>query len=341
MITMKAVALTQYLPISDPHSLMDVELPRPIAQGRDLLVKIQAVSVNPVDAKIRSPKPKVESSPKILGWDAAGIVENVGPEVRLFKPGEEVYYAGSVTRPGSNAEFQLVDERLVGRKPANLSFAEAAAMPLTQLTAWEALFERIGIDRMADNRGQSLLIIGGAGGVGSIAIQLAKLAGLTVIVTASRPETRAWAEKMGADQVIDHRQPLPGQLAALGHKEVDYIANFSNTDSYWAVMAELIRPQGRIVCIVENAHPVELGLLKSKSASFSWTFMFTRSMFQTPDMGEQGGILDDAAKLFEAGRLQTTLAETLSPINAANMRDAHAQIESGKTIGKLVIAEWP
>jgi len=341
MITMKAVALTQYLPISDPHSLMDVELPRPIAQGRDLLVKIQAVSVNPVDAKIRSPKPKVESSPKILGWDAAGIVENVGPEVRLFKPGEEVYYAGSVTRPGSNAEFQLVDERLVGRKPANLSFAEAAAMPLTLLTAWEALFERIGIDRMADNRGQSLLIIGGAGGVGSIAIQLAKLAGLTVIVTASRPETRAWAEKMGADQVIDHRQPLPGQLAALGHKEVDYIANFSNTDSYWAVMAELIRPQGRIVCIVENAHPVELGLLKSKSASFSWTFMFTRSMFQTPDMGEQGGILDDAAKLFEAGRLQTTLAETLSPINAANMRDAHAQIESGKTIGKLVIAEWP
>jgi len=341
MITMKAVALTQYLPISDPHSLMDVELPRPIAQGRDLLVKIQAVSVNPVDAKIRSPKPKVESSPKILGWDAAGIVENVGPEVRLFKPGEEVYYAGSVTRPGSNAEFQLVDERLVGRKPANLSFAEAAAMPLTLLTAWEALFERIGIDRMADNRGQSLLIIGGAGGVGSIAIQLAKLAGLTVIVTASRPETRAWAEKMGADQVIDHRQPLPGQLAALGHKEVDYIANFSNTDSYWAVMAELIRPQGRIVCIVENAHPVELGLLKSKSASFSWTFMFTRSMFQTPDMGEQGGILDDAAKLFEAGRLQTTLTETLSPINAANMRDAHAQIESGKTIGKLVIAEWP
>jgi len=340
MITMKAVALTQYLPISDPHSLMDVELPRPIAQGRDLLVKIQAVSVNPVDAKIRSPKPKVESSPKILGWDAAGIVENVGPEVRLFKPGEEVYYAGSVTRPGSNAEFQLVDERLVGRKPANLSFAEAAAMPLTLLTAWEALFERIGIDRMADNRGQSLLIIGGAGGVGSIAIQLAKLAGLTVIVTASRPETRAWAEKMGADQVIDHRQPLPGQLAALGHKEVDYIANFSNTDSYWAVMAELIRPQGRIVCIVENAHPVELGLLKSKSASFSWTFMFTRSMFQTPDMGEQGGILDDAAKLFEAGRLQTTLTETLSPINAANMRDAHAQIESGKTIGKLVIAEW-
>jgi len=340
MITMKAVALTQYLPISDPHSLMDVELPRPIAQGRDLLVKIQAVSVNPVDAKIRSPKPKVESSPKILGWDAAGIVENVGPEVRLFKPGEEVYYAGSVTRPGSNAEFQLVDERLVGRKPANLSFAEVAAMPLTLLTAWEALFERIGIDRMADNRGQSLLIIGGAGGVGSIAIQLAKLAGLTVIVTASRPETRAWAEKMGADQVIDHRQPLPGQLAALGHKEVDYIANFSNTDSYWAVMAELIRPQGRIVCIVENAHPVELGLLKSKSASFSWTFMFTRSMFQTPDMGEQGGILDDAAKLFEAGRLQTTLTETLSPINAANMRDAHAQIESGKTIGKLVIAEW-
>jgi zinc-binding alcohol dehydrogenase family protein len=337
---MKTVALTQYLPITDPHSLMDVELPLPTAQGRDLLVKIHAVSVNPVDTKIRSPKPKVEPAPKILGWDAAGVVENVGPEVRLFKPGDEVYYAGSVTRPGSNAEFQLVDERLAGRKPANLSFAEAAAMPLTLLTAWEALFERIGIDRLADNRGQSLLIIGGAGGVGSIAIQLAKLAGLTVIATASRPESRAWAEKMGADQVIDHRQPLPGQLAALGHQEVDYIANFSNTDSYWAVMAELIRPQGRIVCIVENAHPVEIGLLKSKSASFSWTFMFTRALFQTPDMGEQGGILDDAAKLFEVGRLQTTLTETLSPINAENMRQAHAQSESGKTIGKLVIAGW-
>jgi zinc-binding alcohol dehydrogenase family protein len=337
---MKTVALTQYLPITDPHSLMDVELPRPTAQGRDLLVKIHAVSVNPVDTKIRSPKPKVETSPKILGWDAAGVVESVGPEVLLFKPGDEVYYAGSVLRPGSNAEFQVVDERLVGSKPANLSFAQAAAIPLTLLTAWEALFVRAGIDRTGDNRGQSLLIIGGAGGVGSIAIQLAKLAGLTVIATASRPETQAWAKKMGADHVIDHSQPLPGQLAALGLKEVDYIANFNNTDTYWAVMAELIRPQGHIVCIVENARPIELGLLKSKSASFSWTFMFTRSMFQTPDMGEQGGILDDATELFEAGKLHTTLTETLSPINAENMRKAHAQSESGKTIGKLVIAGW-
>jgi len=337
---MKTVALTQYLPISDPHSLMDVELPRPTAQGRDLLVKIHAVSVNPVDCKVRSPKPKVESSPKILGWDAAGIVDSVGPEVRLFKAGDEVYYAGSITRPGSNAEFQLVDERLVGHKPKNLSFAEAAAMPLTLLTAWESLFVRIGIDRSADNHSKSLLIIGGAGGVGSIAIQLAKLAGLTVIATASRPETQVWVKKMGADQVIDHRQPLPGQIAALGHKEVDYIANFNNTDTYWAVMAELIRPQGHIVCIVENAKPIELGLLKSKSASFSWTFMFTRSMFQTPDMGEQGWILNEAAKLFEAGKVQTTLTETFSPINAASMRKAHAQSESGKTIGKLVVAGW-
>ena len=339
-IDMKAVALTHYLPIADPQSLADVELPKPTPSGHDILVRIEAVSVNPVDTKVRAPKAKVETEPRVLGWDAAGVVESAGSSVTKFKPGDEVYYAGDVTRSGSNAEFQLVDERIVGRKPRTLSFAQAAAMPLTTITAWEALFDRMSIDRAGTNRGQSLLIIGGAGGVGSIAIQLGKLAGLTVIATASRPETQEWVKKLGADHVIDHRQPLPPQLKELGHKEVDYIANFSNTDAYWAIMAEVIRPQGHIVSVVENSKPVEIGLLKSKSASFSWEFMFARAMYQTPDMDKQGILLNEAAALFDAGTLRTTLTETLSPINAANLRAAHAKSESGKTIGKTALAGW-
>jgi zinc-binding alcohol dehydrogenase family protein len=337
---MKAIALTRYLPISDPQSLFDVELPKPAPRSRDLLVRVEAISVNPVDTKIRAPKPKLETEPKVLGWDAAGVVESVGPGVTQFKPGDEVYYAGDVNRPGCNSEFQLVDERLAGRKPRKLSFAEAAAMPLTTITAWEALFERVDIDRAGKSRGKSLLIIGGAGGVGSIAIQLAKLAGLKVIATASRPETRKWVQSFGADEVIDHHQPLPAQLAALGHKEVDYIANFNNTDTYWAVMAEVIRPLGRIVGIVENSRPVEIGLLKSKSASFSWEFMFARALYQTPDMEKQGEILKEVSALIDAGTLRTTLTETLSPINAANLRKAHAALESGRTIGKIALAGW-
>jgi zinc-binding alcohol dehydrogenase family protein len=338
---MKAVALTQYLPINDPESLFDVELPKPEPVGRDLLVRVEAVSVNPVDTKVRAPKAKVETEPRVLGWDAAGVVEAVGPSASGFKVGDEVYYAGDVTRSGSNAEFQLVDERIVGHKPKSLTFSEAAALPLTAITAWEAFFERMNIDPNGRNRGQLMLIIGGAGGVGSIAIQLAKHAGLVVVTTASRPETRQWVAGLGADHVLDHRQPLPQQLAAHGFREVDFIANFSNTDSYWPVMAELIRPQGKIVCIVENSKPIELGLLKSKSATFAWEFMFTRAMFQTTDMAAQGKILDDVAALVDAKKLRTTLTETLSPINAANLRKAHAQLESGQTIGKLVLAGWP
>jgi zinc-binding alcohol dehydrogenase family protein len=339
-IGMKAVALTRYLPITDPQSLIDVELPKPEPSGRDLLARVEAVSVNPVDTKVRAPKPKLEPEPRVLGWDAAGVVESIGAGVTKFKAGDEVYYAGDITRPGSNAEFHLVDERIVGRKPRTLSFAEAAALPLTTITAWEALFERFGIERAGNNRGWSVLIIGGAGGVGSIAIQLGKLAGLTVIATASRPETRKWVQNLGADHVIDHRQPLPAQLTALGHKEVDFIANFSNTDAYWAVMAEVIRPQGHIISIVENLAPVELGLLKNKSVSFTWEFMFTRQMFQTPDMAEQGALLDEVSALVDAGTLRTTLTEILTPINAANLRTAHAMSESGKTIGKMALAGW-
>jgi zinc-binding alcohol dehydrogenase family protein len=337
---MKAVGLTRYLPISDPQSLLDVELPRPAPVGRDLLVRIEAISVNPVDTKVRAPKDKVEKSPRVLGWDAAGVVESVGDAVTTFKPGDGVYYSGDVTRSGSNVEFQLVDERIVGRKPKTLSFAEAAALPLTTITAWESLFERLGIELTGNNRGKTLLIIGGAGGVGSIAIQLGKLAGLTVIATASRPETVKWVLDLGADHAVDHRQPLPAQLAALGHKEVDFIANFANTDSYWTAMAEMIRPQGHIVGIVENAKPVEIGLLKSKSASFHWEFMFTRSMYQTPDMDRQGILLNEVAGLIDVGKLRATHSEALKPINAANLRAVHAKLESGTAIGKITLAGW-
>lgn len=337
---MKAVALTRYLPITDPESLFNVDLPKPQAAGRDLLVRVEAVSVNPVDTKVRAPKPDVEKTPRVLGWDAAGVVESVGPNVTSFRQGDDVFYAGDITRPGTNSEYHLVDGRIVGHKPSSLSFAEAAALPLTSITAWETLFERLGVDRDADNSDRTLLILGGAGGVGSIAIQLAKWSGLIVIATASRPETQDWVKGLGADHVVDHRQPLPPQLAAIGHKEVNFIANFNNTDAYWVVMAESIKPQGRIVSIVENDHPVEIGLLKSKSASFGWVFMFTRAMFQTADMAEQGKILDRIAQLVDAGIIRTTLTERLSPISASNMRAAHAKSESGRTIGKVAISGW-
>jgi zinc-binding alcohol dehydrogenase family protein len=341
MINMKAVALTHYLPISDTQSLFDTELPKPVPIGHDLLVRVEAVSVNPVDTKVRAPKAQVEKNPRVLGWDAAGVVEAIGPDVKRFKPGDEVYYAGDITRSGSNAEFQLVDERIVGHKPHTLSFAEAAAMPLTALTAWEALFDRLHIDRQGAHHEQSLFIIGGAGGVGSIAIQLARLAGLVVIASASRPETREWVTSLGAQHVVDHRQHLPTQLGALNFACVHFIANFNDTDIYWSIMAELIRPQGKIVSIVENKNPTDLGLLKSKSATFSWEFMFTRAMFQTPDMDAQGIILDEIATLIDAKKLRTTLTETLTPINAANLRQAHARLESGRNIGKLALAGWP
>ncbi len=337
---MQAVALTRYLPISDPQSLMDVDLPNPVAGDQDIVVRVEAISVNPVDTKVRAPKDKVEKEPRVLGWDAAGVVQEVGAKAKLFKPGDEVYYAGDITRPGSNSQFQAVDERIVGRKPTVLSFAEAAAFPLTSITAWESLFDRLGIAMDGDNTGKSILIIGGAGGVGSIAIQLAKLAGLVVFTTASRPESRKWVLELGADHVMDHGQPLPEQFRAQGQEGVDYIANFANTDTYWRAMAELIRPQGQIVSIVENAHPLDLNLLKSKSVAFVWEFMFTRSMFKTNDIAKQGELLNEIASLLEAGKLRSTHAETLSPINAANLRKVHARLESGRTIGKLVLEGW-
>jgi zinc-binding alcohol dehydrogenase family protein len=337
---MKAVGLRKYLPIANPESLIDLEIPKPELGPHDLLVRVEAISINPVDTKVRAPKPKEETDPRVLGWDAAGVVEATGSLVTLFRPGDEVYYAGSILRPGTNSEFHLVDERIVGQKPGKLSFSEAAAFPLTTITAWEALFDRLAIDRFGADGGKSLLIIGGAGGVGSIGIQLAKLAGLRIITTASRPETREWCLKLGADQVIDHREPLKSSLAKFGIEDVCFIANFVDTDAYWAPMSQVIQPQGRICCINENKAPLELGLLKSKSACFVWEYMFTRSMFETTDMQQQHELLNEVASMVEAGVIQSTVTEIMTPINAANLRAAHAKSESGRTIGKIVLAGW-
>lgn len=337
---MRAVALKRYLPVSDPESFLDVELPDPEPQRRDLLVRVHAVSVNPVDTKVRSPKDKTEDPPRVLGWDASGVVEATGPDCKLFKRGDAVYYAGSIVRPGCDSELHVVDERIVGPKPKSLDDAQAAALPLTAITAYEALFDRCAVDPGGKHSGRTLLIINGAGGVGSIAIQLAKLAGLRVIATASRPESQEWCRKMGADHVINHHEDIPQQLENAGSHEVDYIFNTVDTAGYWDVMAEAIKPFGRIVSIVESSKPVELGKLMGKSASFSWELMFTRSRFQTPDMEEQHRILAQVAAWVDAGKLKTTLTEKLSPINAANLRAAHARVESGKMVGKLVLAGW-
>jgi NADPH:quinone reductase len=333
---MKAVALTRYLPIDDPHSFEDVELPKPTATGRDILVAIKAVAVNPVDTKVRAPKAKVEDKPRVLGWDASGVVEAVGSEVTLFKPGDEVYYAGDITRPGTNAQFQLVDERIVGRKPKTLSHAEAAALPLTTITAYEAFFDRLGIARDGADAGQSILIIGASGGVGSIGIQLAKRAGLVVIATASRPETIAWVKELGADHVVNHRATLVEQVRAHGFKQVDHVAIF-NDMRHWSAAVELIRPLGGIVSIDDTNLPMPMEGMKMKAASLHWEFMFARAMHQTPDMIEQHRLLTYVAGEIDAGRIRTTVTEVLKPINAENMRRAHALLESGKVRGKVVL----
>tara|TARA_R110000868_G_scaffold2384_7_gene17737 strand:- start:17871 stop:18881 length:1011 start_codon:yes stop_codon:yes gene_type:complete len=333
---MKAVALTRYLPISDPESFLDIDLPKPTASGRDLLVAIKAVSVNPVDAKVRAPKDQVEETPRILGWDASGVVEAVGPDVTLFKVGDEVYYAGDITRPGTNAEYQLVDERIVGSKPKSLSFAVAAALPLTTITAYEAFFDRLGIDRDGADKGQSVLIIGAGGGVGSIAIQLAKAAGLVVIATASRPETSSWVKELGADHVVNHRAPMVEQVRALGFQHVDQIAIF-NDMRHWDTAVELIRPEGGIVTIDDTDLPMPMDGMKMKAASLHWEFMFARAMFQTPDMIEQHKLLSYVAQEIDAGRIRTTLDQVLRPINAETIRAAHALIETGRAKGKIVV----
>ncbi len=310
------------------HTFADIELPKPSPIGRDLLVKVEAVSVNPVDYKQRKAS---SATPRVLGWDAAGMVEAAGPEASLFKPGDAVYYAGDITRPGCNSEFHLVDERIVGRKPAKLDFAQAAAIPLTAITAWEAFFDRLKVQA-----GRSMLIIGGAGGVGSIGIQLAKIAGLRVIATASRRESIAWVKELGADEVADHRKNLAAEIK----KPVDYIACFNDLDQHWPAIGELIAPQGGIVSILGNQKPLAMDAVRTKSAILAWELMFTRPRFQTPDMIEQHKLLNQVADRLDAGKLRGTLKETLSPINGANLRKAHDKLESGTMIGKLVLKGW-
>lgn len=328
---MKAVGYTRSLPISDPASLEDLELPEPTPEPRDLRVKVHAISVNPVDAKIRMRMAGENGRPRVLGWDVAGVVEAAGERASRFKPGDEVFYAGSLTRPGANAEYHVVDERLVGRKPKTLSFAEAAAMPLTSLTAWELLFDRLGV---AEDAAGTLLIVGGAGGVGSMLIQIARqLTRLDVVATASRKASRDWCQTLGAHTVVDHTK-LAEELAPVGAP--DYVAALTGSDRHFPTLAECLAPQGRIA-IIDDPQTLDATLLKRKSASLHWEFMFTRPMFETADMARQGEILDRVADLVDEGKLRTTMRELLGLIDAKTLRNAHERLESGQTIGKLVL----
>ncbi len=336
---MRAVGYQQSLPIEAEASLIDVEQPRPEPGVRDLVVEIKAVSVNLVDTKVRMRSQPEPGGVKILGYDAAGIVRAVGSEVTLFKEGDEVFYAGAITRSGTNAEYHAVDERLVGQKPKSTGFEEAAALPLTTLTAWETLFDRLDIKRPVKGAANAILIVGGAGGVGSIAIQLArKLTDVTVIATASRPETRDWCLELGAHHVIDHAKPIAEQMEALGIGAPAFVFSITHTENHFAEIAKVIAPQGRFALIDDPKTPLDITLLKSKSVSIHWESMFTRSTFQTADMERQHEILNEAARLVDAGTIKTTLAEVLGPINAANLKRAHAFIESGKARGKIVLA---
>ncbi len=335
---MKAIGFKQSLPISEENSFIEFETEKPTPAGYDLLVRISAISVNPVDFKVRknAAKDTVLDTPKIIGWDAVGTVEAVGDKTSKFKVGEQVYYAGDLTRSGSNAEYQLVDERIVGFKPKNLTIAEAAAIPLTGLTAWESLFDRIKVNPETD-KGKTVLILAGAGGVGSIAIQIAKkVAGLTVIATASRSESENWCKQLGADYVVNHNN-LKAELEKTGHSQVDYILDFVDLGGYWETAVELIKPQGHIVSITGSSKPLNLDILKTRSVSFSWELMYTRSMFTTDDIDRQHQILNEIANLLDAGTLKTTLTTTLQGFTVDNLKKAHQMQESGKTIGKTVI----
>jgi NADPH:quinone reductase len=339
---MKAIGLYRYLPIEDPESLIDIEIETPAPRVHQLLVRVKAISVNPVDVKTRGRKAQVESTPRILGWDVAGIVEAVGPDCTLFRPGDAIYYAGDWLHPGAYSELHLVDERIVGRKPKRLNFAEAAALPLTTITAWEGLFDRLLIAQQADkNREKSILIINAAGGVGSIATQLAHRAGLTVIGTASRPASIQWAREHGADSIIDHRQSLALQLQQCGSPTIDYILCLKNVAQHWDKMVEVITPQGKI-CLIDDVYsPLDTSLLHAKSLTLAFENIFTRPNYQTVDMLTQHHILSKVAELVDAGVIQSTLTERLSPITASTLRQAHAKVETGEMIGKLVLEQFP
>ena len=334
---MKAVAYREPLPITEAASLIDVELPDPQPTGRDLLVRVKAVSVNPVDTKVRASSAPRRGEVKVLGWDAAGVVEAVGPDATLFAPGDEVWYAGSIVRSGSNAELHLVDERIVGKKPLSLDFAHAAALPLTSITAWELLFDRLRVAPGKRPSAESLLIIGAAGGVGSILTQLAcRLTGLTVIGTASRAETAAWVRSLGAHHVIDHSQPLAAELKRIGIADVSHVASLTQTDLHFAEIVDVLAPQGQLA-LIDDPQPIDVRQLKRKSLSLHWEAMFTRSLYNTPDLIAQHRLLTEVAALVDAGVIHSTFGAHFGRIDAANLKRAHALIESGKAKGKIVL----
>ncbi|MFE8583502.1 zinc-binding alcohol dehydrogenase family protein [Sphingomonas sp. NCPPB 2930] len=338
---MRAIAYRQPGPIDRDEALVEVELPRPVPTGRDILVAVRAISVNPVDAKVRTGAAPFDGrDERILGWDAAGVVEAVGPEATRFKVGDEVFYAGDLMRDGSNAEYQLVDERIVGHRPRSIGFAEAAALPLTTITAWETLFDRLKVDDQPPGGARAILIIGGAGGVGSAAIQIARTrTDLTVIATASRAETEGWVRDLGAHHVIDHSRPMAPQIAALEIGAPAFVFSTTHTDRHLTDIAELIAPQGRFA-LIDDPASLDIVAFKRKAVSVHWELMFTRSLFDTPDVGEQGRLLDAVAELVDEGRIRTTATDTLSPINAANLMEAHRRIESATTRGKIVLEGW-
>jgi zinc-binding alcohol dehydrogenase family protein len=337
---MKAVGYQKSLPIEDANSLLDFEAARPEPKGRDIRVAVKAISANPVDYKVRKRAAPPAGETKILGFDAAGVVDAVGPDVSLFKPGDEVFYAGSILRQGTNSEFHLVDERIVGRKPKSLSFAQAAALPLTSITAWEFLFDRLGAVPGKSLDPRTLLITGGAGGVGSILIQLARrLTGLTVVATATRPESQKWCLDLGAHAVIDHNKPMKEQIEALKLPPVALVASLTYTDQHYKAIAELMAPQGKFG-LIDDPPEFTMSVFKGKAISVHWESMFTRSSFQTPDMIAQHHLLNDVADLIDKGVLRTTLDQTFGTINAANLKRAHALLESGKSRGKIVLEGW-
>lgn len=333
---MKAIGYFTPGAIDRDDALRDIELPDPVAGPRDLLVEVRAISVNPVDIKVRRSAAPPDGQAKVLGWDVAGVVRDVGADVTLFKPGDAVFYAGSIARAGGNSELHVVDERIVGHKPASLDFAQAAALPLTAITAWELLFDRLGVPRDG-GEGQTLLVVGAAGGVGSILVQLARrLTRLHVVGTASREDTATWVRELGAHAVIDHAKPIAAELTRLGVPPVACIASLTHTDAHFAQLVEALAPQGKLG-LIDDPAALDVNALKRKAASLHWEFMFTRPVFETPDMIEQHRLLEAVAGLVDAGTVRTTLGEHYGSINAANLRRAHAQIESGRTRGKIVL----
>ncbi len=337
---MKAIAYYQPLAINNEAALQDIELPAPTPLPRDLLVEVRAISVNPVDTKIRQNVTPENGDAKVLGWDVAGVVKAVGSEVSLFKVGDKVFYAGAINRAGANSELHVVDERIVGHMPKNLSFTQSAALPLTAITAWELLFERLQVVPGNSGKKHSLLIVGAAGGVGSILVQLARqLTDLTVIGTASRPETKDWVRELGAHHVIDHSKPLAEELKRIGLGQVTHVASLTNTEQHLDQLIEALAPQGKLA-LIDDPKSLDVTKLKRKSLSLHWEFMYTRSLFETPDMIEQHRLLNQVAELIDAGTLKTTVGEHFGSINATNLRRAHALLESGKAKGKIVLESF-